>query len=324
MAKKKKYVFKILISGQGGVGKTTLLNRAVTGKFVANTSMTIGVEFHLLQFLIGDDPENQISVVLQGWDFGGQERFRFMLDSYVSGARGALLLYDLTRLRTLDNLEEWVQIVRKHDKDLPILFVGTKLDRVADITVADDYAKEFLTPLGLFGHMKISSKDGTGVSAAFKKICARILENNGVEIPPDRDLMDSPAEPTPQTPTVSTIPTPAPAAASQPPFVPPTQPIVSTPTPASQPPFVPPTKPIVSTPTPASQPPFVPPTQSTPPVRPFIPPTQTTPPVRPFIPPVQPATPTPAPTDEPESEDDKDEKKKKDKLFNYFSTQNSN
>jgi small GTP-binding protein len=181
---KKKYVFKILVAGQGGVGKTTLLNRAVTGKFVQNTAMTIGVEFHLLSFVLGKpDDEAGLNVVLQLWDFGGQERFRFMLDSYVAGARGVLLLYDLTRLRTLDGLEEWVTIVRKHDKNIPILFVGTKLDRVEDITVADDYAQEFMEPLHMFGHMKISSKDGTGVKDAFKTISRKILEMNGVPLP---------------------------------------------------------------------------------------------------------------------------------------------
>ncbi|TFH30686.1 MAG: GTP-binding protein [Promethearchaeota archaeon] len=139
---KKKYVFKVLVAGQGGVGKTTLLTRAVTGKFVQNTSMTIGVEFHLLNGSIGPkDHPDSLDVVGQLWDFGGQERFRFMLDSYVAGARGALLLYDLTRLRTLDGLEEWVDIIRKQDPNLPILFVGTKIDRVDDITVTDDYAQ---------------------------------------------------------------------------------------------------------------------------------------------------------------------------------------
>ncbi|MHA1602475.1 MAG: Rab family GTPase [Promethearchaeota archaeon] len=188
---KKKYVFKILVAGQGGVGKTTLLNRIVTGKFVQNTAMTIGVEFHLLNVLIGDsnDPNNQANVqtTLQLWDFGGQERFRFMLDSYVAGARGALLLYDLTRLRTLDNLEEWVNIVRKQDPTLPILFVGTKLDRVEDITVADDYAKTFLEPLKMFDHVKISSKDGTGVKRAFELVTRKVLEINGVQLPPDNN-----------------------------------------------------------------------------------------------------------------------------------------
>lgn len=180
----KKYVFKVLVAGQGGVGKTTLLTRAVTGKFVQNTSMTIGVEFHLLNLEFGQpNTEDNLKITLQLWDFGGQERFRFMLDSYVAGAKGALLLYDLTRLRTLDGLEEWVKLVRKHDPNLPILFVGTKLDRVEDITVADDYAQEFLEPLNMFGHIKISSKDGTGVVDAFRLLTKKILELNNVKVP---------------------------------------------------------------------------------------------------------------------------------------------
>ena len=230
----KKYVYKILVAGQGGVGKTTLLTRIVTGKFVQNTAMTIGVEFHLLNLTLGNE-DDKVNTVIQLWDFGGQERFRFMLDSYVAGARGALLLYDMTRLRTLDGLDEWVKIVRTHDPDLPILFVGTKLDRVEDITVSDDYAKEFLEPLNMFDHMKISSKDGTGVELAFKKITRKVLEINGVYVPPEKeDKSQSPeiapvSEPVSITPPVSepaSIPPPVSEPASIPPpvYEPPTIP----------------------------------------------------------------------------------------------------
>jgi small GTP-binding protein len=173
----KKFVFKCLVAGQGGVGKTTLLTRAVTGNFVANTSMTIGVDFHLLNLDIDGG-----KVTLQLWDFGGQDRFRFMLESYVAGAKGAMLLYDLTRMRTLDNLDEWITICRKQDPNIPILFVGTKLDRVEDIVVADDYAREFMAPLNLFDHVKISSKDGTGVRDAFEKLARKIIELNGINL----------------------------------------------------------------------------------------------------------------------------------------------
>ncbi len=171
----KKFIFKILVAGAGGVGKTTLLHRVVHNKFLEDTRMTIGVEFFLLNMNIENTECN-----LQLWDFGGQERFRFMLDSYVMGAKGALLLYDLTRMKTLDKLEEWVGIVRKHDPELPILFVGTKKDRVEDISVADDYAQEFMEPLRLFEHVKISSKTGDNVLPAFEKIVRRILTNQGI------------------------------------------------------------------------------------------------------------------------------------------------
>jgi Ras-related protein Rab-11A len=173
----KKYVFKVLVAGQGGVGKTTFLTRAVTGKFSQNTSMTIGVEFHLLNLTIDGTP-----IVLQVWDFGGQERFRFMLESYVAGAKGAMLLFDLTRMITLDNLGDWIKICRKNDPSLPILFIGTKQDRVEDITVSDDYAKEFLAPLNLYEYVKISSKDGTNVIPAFENIARKIIELNKIDL----------------------------------------------------------------------------------------------------------------------------------------------
>ncbi len=176
----KKYIFKVIVAGAGGVGKTTLLHRIVHDKFLADTKMTIGVEFFLLNMTV-DNPNGEcIEINLQLWDFGGQERFRFMLDSYVMGAKGALLLYDLTRMRTLDNLESWIKICRKHDPELPILFVGTKLDRVEDISIADDYAKDFLEPLNLFGHLKVSSKSGENVMEAFRLVVTQILRRSGI------------------------------------------------------------------------------------------------------------------------------------------------
>ncbi len=167
----KKFILKILTAGEGGVGKTTLLHRYVQGKFSAETKMTIGVEFFLKEVEISEQ-----QCTLQLWDFGGQERFRFLLESYVLGAKGALLMFDLTRPMTLENLGNWVKIVRKGDPNLPILFVGTKIDLVDDIMVDDDYAKTFMEDLNLFDFMKVSSKTGENVEEVFKTLTERILE----------------------------------------------------------------------------------------------------------------------------------------------------
>lgn len=166
-----KYILKILTAGEGGVGKTTLLHRYVEGKFSAETKMTIGVEFFLKETKIDSK-----QCTLQLWDFGGQERFRFLLESYVLGAKGALLMFDLTRLITLENLEQWVNIVRKGDPNLPILFLGTKLDLEDEIQVDDNYAKEFLELYDLMDYLKISSKTGENVENAFNVLTRKILE----------------------------------------------------------------------------------------------------------------------------------------------------
>ncbi|MFX1443405.1 MAG: Rab family GTPase [Promethearchaeota archaeon] len=167
----KKFILKILTAGEGGVGKTTLLHRYVEGKFSADTKMTIGVEFFLKEI----DLDGK-QCTLQLWDFGGQERFRFLLESYVLGAKGALLMFDLTRPMTLENLQQWVSICRKGDSKLPILFLGTKLDLVNDIMVDDDYALSFKQQFELFDYMKISSKSGENVAEAFELLTKKILE----------------------------------------------------------------------------------------------------------------------------------------------------
>ncbi|MHA1658233.1 MAG: Rab family GTPase [Promethearchaeota archaeon] len=167
----KKFILKILTAGEGGVGKTTLLRRFVEGQFSAQTKMTIGVEFFLKEIELDSK-----QCTLQLWDFGGQERFRFLLESYVLGAKGALLMFDLTRPITLDNLEQWVKIVRKWDPDLPILFIGTKIDLDDEIMVEDDYANMFKEQFDLFDYFKISSKSGENVSEVFKVITRKILE----------------------------------------------------------------------------------------------------------------------------------------------------
>ena len=166
-----KFILKILTAGEGGVGKTTLLHRYVEGKFSADTRMTIGVEFFLKETEIDGK-----QCTLQLWDFGGQERFRFLLESYVLGAKGALLMFDLTRMMTLENLEQWLKIVRKGDPNLPVLFLGTKLDLTEEIQVDDDYAMSFLEEYNLIDFLKISSKTGENVSNAFNILTQKILE----------------------------------------------------------------------------------------------------------------------------------------------------
>ncbi|MFW9941037.1 MAG: Rab family GTPase [Candidatus Thorarchaeota archaeon] len=166
-----KFILKILTAGEGGVGKTTLLHRYVEGKFSAETKMTIGVEFFLKETEV-----DAKQCTLQLWDFGGQERFRFLLESYVLGAKGALLMFDLTRMSSLENLEQWLNIVRKGDPNLPVLFLGTKLDLTDEIQVDDDYARSFLNEFNLIDFLKISSKTGENVHTAFDVLTQKILE----------------------------------------------------------------------------------------------------------------------------------------------------
>ncbi|MFX1383459.1 MAG: Rab family GTPase [Promethearchaeota archaeon] len=167
----KQIVHKIVTAGEGGTGKTTLLHRYINDCFKSDLKMTIGVDF-FVKTIIHDD----INHSLQIWDFGGQERFRFMMESYVMGAKGALLLIDLTRLGTLKHIDEWVQILRKFESNLPILLVGTKLDLEDKISIDDDYALTFVEKYQFSGYLKISSKTGENVELTFDTLLREILK----------------------------------------------------------------------------------------------------------------------------------------------------
>jgi len=162
---------KILIAGDGAVGKTTLLYRFKEGRFFENARMTLGVDFSLKTINI-----DEYTVDLQLWDLGGQDRFRFMLHRYVEGARGALLLVDLTCLTSFDNLEGWIDMLRASDEELPILLVGTKNDLVDEIQVDDEFAIEFIPKLKLFKYIKTSSKSGENIESCFDLLVRKIIE----------------------------------------------------------------------------------------------------------------------------------------------------
>ena len=169
----KKQILKIITAGDGGVGKTTLLRRYVEGLFYSGTQLTVGVEFFTKEIIL-----NNLICALQLWDFGGQERFRFMLDSYTIGAKGAILMFDLTRMSTLNSLKEWVGIMRKYNTNLPILFVGTKNDLIEKISVEDSYILEMKDKYNFFDYIKISSKTGENVDAIFTIITNKLIGTN--------------------------------------------------------------------------------------------------------------------------------------------------
>ncbi len=164
------YRLKIIVAGEGGVGKTTLLHKYVSGIFLSETSMTIGVQFHVKYVHVGD-----INCALQLWDFGGQEQFRFLLPSYVRGARGALLMFDTTRISSLNALEEWTKICRTYDPHLPILLCGTKADLVERRSVSPDIAREYIAPLGLLDYLEVSAKTGQNVETLFEVLVKHII-----------------------------------------------------------------------------------------------------------------------------------------------------
>lgn len=166
----KSYLYKILVTGNAGVGKTSLLRRYVEGKFDESTVMTVGVDFFVKELEI-----NSGKCSLQLWDLGGQHRFRYMQKQYVMGARGALLLVDLTRKPKMNNIVEWVNIIRHYDIDLPILLIGNKFDLKDYRAISDNFLEDVKDTFGMFDVYKTSAKTGYNVEKVFRRMAIKLM-----------------------------------------------------------------------------------------------------------------------------------------------------
>ena len=123
------FVFKVIIIGAGAVGKTSLLHRFVENKFSFRYKMTIGADF--LSKVIQDHPESGITVKLQIWDIGGQDRYKFLRSSFFDGANGALIVFDLSRWHTFEEIDEWLaDLYEFAGRDVPFALIGNKSDLI--------------------------------------------------------------------------------------------------------------------------------------------------------------------------------------------------
>lgn len=165
--------------GDGGVGKSTFVERLATGRFNNATKMTIGIDFQLIHLVLDDDKEEPIKVDVAVWDLGGESQFRFILPHYITGADGALLLFDLSRIRTIDNLSEWVSIWKQNThKNTPLYLIGAKHDTLNEHfkPILDSNIQDLKTKLEISKHYLTSSKTGTMVNEVITSMAKDMLE----------------------------------------------------------------------------------------------------------------------------------------------------
>ena len=171
--------FKLCIFGDGGVGKTTLIQRYLTKVFDVSTKMTIGADFSIKEFII-----EGIKVVVRIWDFAGEERFRVLLPSFAKGANGGIFMYDISRYTSIKNLDDWLSIFERNIRDkqikIPIIMVGGKLDLEDKRSVETAKAIELSKTYNLQGIFECSSKTGDNVEEIFEFIARKMMENVGM------------------------------------------------------------------------------------------------------------------------------------------------
>jgi Ras-related protein Rab-11A len=172
----RKLLFKICVVGDGGVGKSTMVQRLSTGQFIPQ-KITIGTDLAVENIQIDDNT----TVNLQIWDFAGERRFRIFLPNYARGATGCLLCYDITRRTSFQSLEEWYGIVKNNAVNPVFILVGEKLD-LADIrrSVEGSQAEEFKEKHKIERFYETSSKSGENNKKIFETLTRLILKKQGI------------------------------------------------------------------------------------------------------------------------------------------------
>jgi small GTP-binding protein len=172
-----KRVYKIIVAGDGGIGKTTLLKKFCDGEYKENQRLTIGMSIFVKLAKIDSK-----KVSLQIWDFGGQNQFRFLLNTYVSGAIGAILGFDMKRRKSFLDLKKWIELLRSFNPNIPIVLIATKNDLGYHPTLSPEAAKNFVRANDLLTFTETSSKENYNVEKPFKLLLKHIEDTNGRSI----------------------------------------------------------------------------------------------------------------------------------------------
>ena len=164
-------IFKIIIFGDAGCGKTTLTKRFKTEVFISDSQMTIGVDFETKTFKVDGK-----KVKLMIWEFGGGGRFHFILPEYLTGAMGGILMYDITNYSSFSHLSNWFSIINETNQKFPIILLGGKvdLDDYREISFKD--GMRTAKSMGLNEFIECSSKTGENVTNAFEVLTRIMLD----------------------------------------------------------------------------------------------------------------------------------------------------
>ena len=164
--------FKLIIVGDTGVGKTNIIGKYIADSFNENTKSTVGVEFFTKSFKINED-----FIKLEIWDTAGQERYKSITSAYYKGSNGALLVYDITRTATFDDIEKWINEVKDVvEGELKFVLVGNKCDleneRKVETETALAKAQKLKMPL-----IETSAFNSTNIQKVFKIILIDVYKN---------------------------------------------------------------------------------------------------------------------------------------------------
>lgn len=187
MASRKKVLLKVIILGDSGVGKTSLMNQYVNKKFNNQYKATIGADFLTKEVMIDDR-----LVTMQIWDTAGQERFQSLGVAFYRGADCCVLVYDVTSPTSFKNLDSWrdeflIQASPRDPENFPFVVIGNKIDMAENRTITTKKAMQWCQEKNGLPYFETSAKEAINVDQAFQTIAknalAREKENDNIEVP---------------------------------------------------------------------------------------------------------------------------------------------
>ncbi|KAG2374045.1 hypothetical protein C9374_011124 [Naegleria lovaniensis] len=173
----RKELLKIIVLGDSGVGKTSLMNQYVNNKFSNQYKATIGADFLTKEIMIEDT-----CCSLSIWDTAGQERFHSLGFAFFRGSDACVLVFDATVQKTFDNVNNWrdeflLQTGPSDPENFPFVLIGNKIDLEPQRTVSQKQALAWCKSKGNIPYFECSAKDGTNVEHAFVTVARKALAN---------------------------------------------------------------------------------------------------------------------------------------------------
>ena len=166
-------IFKMILIGDSGVGKSNILSRYINNSFSEATRSTVGVELSAKVEEI-----NNTKIKIQIWDTAGQERYKSITKTYYKGAKGALIVYDITNKESFKNVDKWINDLKESgDDDVSILIVGNKCDLEASREVTTDEVKK-KAELYKMAYCETSALKGENIDNAFRTLIKIVVEKN--------------------------------------------------------------------------------------------------------------------------------------------------
>ena len=179
------YIFKLVLLGDSGVGKTNILSKYISKEFDKNSKATVGVEFGSKEFEI----DNNI-IKVQIWDTAGQERYQSITKNFYQGAKGFIFVYDITKPSSFDNIEKWIESIETYveDDNISKILIGNKSDLESQRNITTEKGIEKAKTLEM-AFIETSALNGNNINEAFANLIKDAYKKNKKEIQNNKKML---------------------------------------------------------------------------------------------------------------------------------------